>query len=231
MGGDATAAPVTGDVSATYSSPNAVLDVNSVQTAAGSSIVTAINTSGGAGGINGSQVNPTFGSQPISTSGTIGGGAITGTSLSAGSGTITGGAISGTTGTFTGAVSAVDLTSTAGLTSGGGSSNLNNADNDAVNIGSGASETNAIAIGNGTGNSGTYSTTTLAGLINITGDANFTGPVNIPAGDLNLGLAQNNIFVGNVANIAAPLAPTDSRVLVTDVSGNVSWGATLRTGY
>jgi hypothetical protein len=65
---------------------------------------------------------------------------------------------------------------------------------------------------------------------NIAGTVNFTGQVNIPASDLNLGLANHNLFIGDTGGAAAAVAPVNSSVLVTDANGYVYWGQTLPSG-
>ncbi len=80
-----------------------------------------------------------------------------------------------------------------------GGLNISTTDADAVNIGTdiAPNQANAIGIGNGTGNSGTYSTTTIAGLVN------FTGTVSLPS-NITLPLPTSEIFIGNGTGDAAP---------------------------
>jgi len=174
------------------------LTANSLTAASGGAITTTGTVSGGTGTFtNLSTTTMTgtlnMGSNAISGTGAITGGAINGTSVNAGAGTIqTTGAVDGATGVFTSTLSAAGLTSSAGLTSTGGTNNLGVTDASNTNIGTG-SHTNTIDIGNGNGTSGTFSTTNIAGLVNI------TGKITLPAGSVSpssLTLGANHIFVG-----------------------------------
>ncbi len=112
-----------------------------------------------------------------------------------------------------------------------GNANLNNSPantvvNSTTNIDAGTGTEGVINIGNNGGTTpGDSSTTNMAGTVN------FTGAVNIPAGDLNLGLAYENIFVGNngTPNVAAPLAPSSNSVFITAGSDHTTpeWATTL----
>ncbi len=224
----ATGAPVTGDVSATYSSPNAVLDVNSVQTAAGSSIVTAINTSGGAGGINGTQVNPNFGAQNVSTSGTLGAGAITGTSLTSDpSGTTagltfnnsgTGNDVTGTGNTWSVTNTGVatfngGVTSTGGLSTSGGTANINSSSTGSpqnTNIDASPASGGTNVIGN------TTSTTDIYGALTLEPGTTLT----LPAGSVtNADLAHDAITFTSSGNT---LSETGTGVLGTTVNYDIN---------
>ena len=66
------------------------------------------------------------------------------------------------------------------------------------NIDASPSTGGSVTIGNSTPVAGDTSTTTMNGVVN------FTGPVNIPAGDLNLGLANDKFYIGSVGGIATP---------------------------
>src|SRR5665213_103274 len=122
------------------------------------------------------------------------------TLTAASGGTITTtGAIDGGTGVFTSTLSAVGLTSTGGLSTSGGAANISTGDVSAVNIGTGAFA-NQIAIGNA------LSTTT------------FLGAVSLPLGSVtagSIGLAQNDLMVGDATSHGSALAPADNGVLVT----------------
>ncbi len=59
-----------------------------------------------------------------------------------------------------------------------------------------------VNIGNNTVGLGDSSTTTINGIVN------FTGAVNIPAGDLNLGLANDKFYIGSTGGVATPQAIT-----------------------
>src|SRR5688572_27704684 len=65
LGGVATGVPVTGDIGITNGGVTTIANT----AATGGNIVTAINTSSGS--INGARVNPTFGAQNISSTGTL----------------------------------------------------------------------------------------------------------------------------------------------------------------
>jgi polyisoprenoid-binding protein YceI len=119
----------------------------------------------------------------------------------------------------------------AGMTSAGGATNIATTDASSVNIGigTGTNKTNSITIGNGDGATMPYSTTTLNGLVDITGTTNlnttgdlnttigntgggtttvdgpvtFNGTVTLPFGTLTAGdlaLADAKMLVGNGAS-------------------------------
>jgi filamentous hemagglutinin len=63
----------------------------------------------------------------------------------------------------------------------------------------------------------------------------FTGTVTLPAGSISaasIGLAQNNIFVGNSSGDAAAYAPVANSVLITSGTGNLvpTWSTSLPSG-
>ena len=83
----------------------------------------------------------------------------------------------------------------------------------------------------GTVNIGNSTSTT-----NIAGAVTFTGSVTLPAGSVSassIGLANQNIFVGNSSGDASAVAPTANSVLITDATapiGTPHWATTLPTG-
>lgn len=91
----------------------------------------------------------------------------------------------------------------------------------------------------GSGLTATGSATNLNSTNTNVGGSNFTtsngttstfnGPV-VFNNTVSQPLPQNNIFVGNASNRAAPLAPTANRLLATDGVGNVSWTSGLPAG-
>ncbi len=162
------------------------------------------------------------GSGAISTTGTLGAGATTVTSLNAGSGTIqTTGAVDGATGTFTGAIT------------GGSGASLDAAPNTG----------GTVTIGNNTAGLGDSSTTTINGNVSLTGAVTFAGPVTIPAGAINLGLADDKFFIGgsdgnaHAQTISQDVAITDAGVATVSaahgdfaVGGNSTVTGTLGAG-
>jgi hypothetical protein len=90
-------------------------------------------------------------------------------------------------------------TFSAGLTGGGSATNLN------------STNTNV---------NGSAFTTSNATTSTFNGPVVFNNTVSQP-------LPQNNIFVGNASNRAAPLAPLANRILATDGTGNVHWSPTF----
>jgi hypothetical protein len=86
--------------------------------------------------------------------------------------------------------------STAGINN---STTANTVVNSTTNIDATLGAEGVINIGNNGGTTAVDSSTT-----NIAGTVNFSGQVNIPAGDLNLGLANDEFYIGSVGNIATP---------------------------
>jgi len=143
------------------------------------------------------------GSGAITTTGTLGAGAATVTSLNAGAGTIqTTGAIDGNTGTFTG-----------GLTTSGGTANINSAlagSPQNTNIDASPATGGANVIGNST------STTALDGAVT------FNGTVTLPNGSVSLGslsLADGDIIVGNAGNASGVAMSGDASI---DNTGHIT---------
>lgn len=198
---------------------------NLIATTAGGDIVAAINSTGGAGGINGSQVNPAFGTQNISTTGTIGGGAITGTSLTAsGGGTITTtGTVSGGTGTFT-TLSATTMGGALAMggndITGGGAITGTAITGTSLTAGSGTISTTG-AVDGGTG----VFTSTLSA-VGLTSTGGFTtsgGTANInTAGNDPVNIGTSNSGAGGAITIGDNAGPS-----ITNLNGTVNFGGTV----
>lgn len=97
----------------------------------------------------------------------------------------------------------------AGLTANGSVTNLNSS---TTNIGG----TNANLNSSNTNVNGPNFTTSSGTTSTFNGPVIFNNSISLP-------LAQNNLFVGNALNRAAPLVPIANRYLATDGSGNVHW--------
>jgi hypothetical protein len=103
-----------------------------------------------------------------------------------------------------------------GLTSNGGPTNISTTGNEPVDIG-----TN----NNGSGGLITIGDSVVAGNVSnteIAGNVSFTGPVNIPAGDLNLGLGNADIFVGNGASPSVATGVAMSGDVAIDNTGKTT---------
>ena len=203
---------------------------NTIASTAGPDIAVAINA-GAASAIHGSQVNPNFVAQNVSTTGTISGDGITST-------VATGNALSlDNTGTPGAGVN--DVTGTGGLwyvtnlgaatfasvnAGGGAITNTGNAQ-----IGTGGSTTNDFGTGIGATNTIgvgglTQSSTTINGALNITGTVAFTTAPTIP-------LPQSELFLGNASGDATAVTmggdatiafsgPSSGNVSITASAGN-----------
>ena len=124
------------------------------------------------------------------------------------------------TGIFNGTVGAgtpstgvfTTLTSNTGFTTSGGTANINNSGTQNTNINAGGTG-GTIDIGNGT------STT------NIAGNVDFTGSVTLPAGAVSsssLGLAKNDIFIGDATSATADTAMMTQDVTLQNTSTHVA---------
>ncbi len=119
------------------------------------------------------------------------------------------------------------ITNTGALTTSGGTTNINST------LAGSPQNTNidASPATGGTNDIGNSTSTT-----NIAGAVTFTGSVTLPAGSVSassIGLANQNIFVGNSSGDASAVAPTANSVLITDATapiGTPHWATTLPTG-
>jgi hypothetical protein len=99
-----------------------------------------------------------------------------------------------------------------GFNTNGGTTNINSTaagSPENTNIDASPATGGNVTIGNNTTGLGDSSLTT------INGNVNFTGAVNIPAGDLHLGLADDKFYIGNSSGIATPQTITQD-VSITD---------------
>ena len=224
IGGDATAAQVTQDVTLTNAAGAAQATVNSASgstfTVSGDEtingtgtglVVTNNATVGGTLGVTGNTSLST-----VSTSGLA-----TLNSLTTSSATITGGTINGTsigattpsTGVFTNATTTgntnISTPATPGVT---GTTDINNGTGDyagSINIGNnGAAGFTAL---------GDSSTTNINGDVNLTGNVDFTGTVKLPAGSVSassLSLTTSHLFVGNGSSDAEDVGMTGDAGIV-----------------
>jgi hypothetical protein len=209
------------------------LGVGGLSTLTGITNTGAFTTSGGTANINvdGSATNVGTGTGntaigngtgttsilggPASVWGVTTAGAATFTSVNAGSGTIqTTGAVDGGTGVFTSTLSSVGFTNTAGLTTSGGTANINSTGTNNTNINAAPATAGTITVGNAT------STTVMNGTVT------FSNPLVLP-------LAQHDLFVGDALGHAAAYAAVANSVLVTDATapgGLPQWATTLPSG-